>query len=110
MLDDPEPPLRVEDRRLDVAMAEGPDFRAGVGLPGEGIVTGRGAVGTDAENLAHVAVQMLGLRPDDFARAVAGGDVEHAVAPEREARPEVGRAVERRQRAEDHPDVVETRA
>src|SRR5918995_2473982 len=82
MLDLPQAALRIERGSLDVPVAQRPDLRAGVGLPGKGIVLWNRAIRVDPENLSHVAVELLRLGPHLLVRPLAQGDVEHAIGSE----------------------------
>ena len=110
VVDRPEAALAVEGERLHVALADGPDLGARIGAAGERVVGRDRTVGRDPDRLAQVAVEALRIRSHPHVGAFAGRHVEHAVGAEREARAVVHGAVEGRQHAEDHADLIEAAA
>src|SRR5690606_17257416 len=91
--------IRMQGRALHVAVAVRPDRRQRLLAAGEGVVGRNAAVAFDPVNLALALVQALhalGLA------AVAGGDVEPALAVEDQARAEVMAGAQLGLLAEDH--------
>ena len=93
---------RMAGDPLGIAVPKGEYFRLGAGPPGEGIARRHGACVGDADDLAGMGAELLGvLGLAPFAR----GDVEQPVPAEHHARAEMHAARIPGQRGEDHPDV-----
>ena len=60
----PDPALGVQGQTLDIAVAQGPDLGPGTGLANEGIAGVGGAVVPQAQDLAEMGAQVLGLVAD----------------------------------------------
>ncbi|MNS94354.1 hypothetical protein D3C72_1285670 [compost metagenome] len=90
MLDGPDGArARLGGDALHVAVAQRPDFRPRARLADEGVVSGDAAVGVDADGLAHVRAEILGLRPHRLVGALAQGDEQLAVGRKGQRRAEM---------------------
>jgi hypothetical protein len=89
-------------------MSKRPDLGLCVALSDEGIVLGGRAVRRNPQNLPHVAIELLRLRPDLDVGALPQCHIEHAILPEHQPRAEVVSAVVRRHGAEDHPHLLQS--